>query len=132
MSWKIFKFLLASSFNNIVTFTPANGSLSQDMNSIIKCINECQITVSVQLFRHWIKCARNFNLIFFSYTICTLCEIGNFLISKLGIWGGFPNWEGSVYPTWFKEIDGPVSIWIAIVSNNCMTKALISSLNWIS
>lgn len=30
--------------------------------------------------------------------------------SKLGILGVFPNWEGSVYQTQLKEIDGPENI----------------------
>lgn len=37
-------------------------------------------------------------------------KIINIFGSKLGIWGVFPNWEGSVYQTHLKEIDGPENI----------------------
>lgn len=37
-------------------------------------------------------------------------KIINIFGSKLGILGVFPNWEGSVYQTQLKEIDGPENI----------------------
>lgn len=37
-------------------------------------------------------------------------KIINLFGSKLGILGVFPNWEGSVYQTQLKEIDGPENI----------------------
>lgn len=37
-------------------------------------------------------------------------KIINIFGSKLGILGVFPNWEGSIYQTQLKEIDGPENI----------------------
>lgn len=50
-----------------------------------------------------------------------VCEIGNFLINlvKWGILGGFPNWEGSVFWTQFKEIEGPGTGTCSIINIQC-------------